>query len=858
MIAPTAALRGLRAQGTATVAAVVVAALTTACVVAALAVGIGVQRGADAFVEKADHDITVIVGPGAGATPDSIEVELARRISRMDGVAEVYPMVSAPVELFDYDGRRLGDTDRYRDAVSWHDRAGAPYTFTAGEAPERRGEVALPSPVVEASGVLIGDSVLMRVGDRENWLTVTGAFQEVGGTGPDDTTGALLSASNARNLLTGTPTRADRLLVAGEPGVDERALADTIVTGLAQETGEPDEGAAMAVGGADGEVAVVPMERLRQERAARLGDREALAHTVLIVAAVTALAVGGTLLAAIASRSAHRRAREFALLRSVGVGADRIRRTLLTEALIVGSLGSLLGVPAGILLAGYGAGPMEVLGAGAFAGAPVLGPLVITAGAMTGPVLAAASAHRSRRRAARTPPVPVADTAAAPGSAHVNAVAGTLLIVSGGAAIVHGLLGDGPSALPAAIGGAAAVLLGVVVIVPLVCAPVLRALFAPVVAVTGVPGRVARANALDDPRRAVAAIAALMIGAGTVVLLGTLDRSAQASHADRIAHGIGTDHLVRSQDTSLPLPTALLAGIEEAEAVDRVVPVATTGIEVHGEPGVLAVADPEGLAEALGWTLREGSARHGKGEVLVDGAVAAREGWEVGDRLEATFAGGSWTELTIAGIHRANPLLGADYLMSDAAFERSAAGAAEPVTASVHVIAGPDGARASGEALAEAVREVEGVVLLDRDAIAKEGERWSAERAALVRWALVPAVALALVATAALLSRSVRERAGEFRTLRAAGMFRGQTGRVVLLEAVVISAFGGAMGVLTGVLLASVVQGALEGRGMTVLAVPYGLLGAVIALAPVAGALAALVPARDAARTDPVPAPETR
>ncbi|WAP52870.1 ABC transporter permease [Arthrobacter sp. ATA002] len=115
------------------------------------------------------------------------------------------------------------------------------------------------------------------------------------------------------------------------------------------------------------------------------------------------------------------------------------------------------------------------------------------------------------------------------------------------------------------------------------------------------------------------------------------------------------------------------------------------------------------------------------------------------------------------------------------------------------------------------------------------------------------AVLIALVGVANTLSLSVLERTRESSLLRALGLTRGQLRGMLALEAVLIAGvaalFGSALGALYGWLG---VQSALGTLAAVVPAVPWLQLGAVLAVALVAGLAASVLPARRAARLSPV------
>jgi putative ABC transport system permease protein len=98
------------------------------------------------------------------------------------------------------------------------------------------------------------------------------------------------------------------------------------------------------------------------------------------------------------------------------------------------------------------------------------------------------------------------------------------------------------------------------------------------------------------------------------------------------------------------------------------------------------------------------------------------------------------------------------------------------------------------------------------------------------------------------LALSVLERTRELGLLRAVGLGRGQTMRMVTVEAVVISVFGALLGVAVGAGMGSAVVQALDGEGITELVLPWTRMGTYLVLAGFVGVIAAVLPAIRAAR----------
>ena len=112
------------------------------------------------------------------------------------------------------------------------------------------------------------------------------------------------------------------------------------------------------------------------------------------------------------------------------------------------------------------------------------------------------------------------------------------------------------------------------------------------------------------------------------------------------------------------------------------------------------------------------------------------------------------------------------------------------------------------------------------------------------------AVVIALLGIVNTLALSVIERTREIGLLRAVGVSRRQLRRMVRLEAVVVAVLGAVLGIGMGLVFGIALQRAIADQGVDVLAVPWVQLALFVVFAAVAGVLAAVLPARRAARLD--------
>jgi putative ABC transport system permease protein len=267
---------------------------------------------------------------------------------------------------------------------------------------------------------------------------------------------------------------------------------------------------------------------------------------------------------------------------------------------------------------------------------------------------------------------------------------------------------------------------------------------------------------------------------------------------------------------------------------------------VGGTETLLAAVDPATLDRTLVLDHeRGGSAGLAGAGLLVDAPTATARGWDVGDTVPLVSASGQSAELTVGGVFAANQAVAPAVVSLET--WTATGGATLDRYVYVDTAAGLDTAslRASLEA---ALEPYPVVTLKDREEFAGEQKGQVDQILLLINALLVLSVLIAVLGIVNTLAMSVLERTREIGLLRAVGMSRPQLRRMVRLESVLISVYGSALGLGLGALLGISLTRALSDQGITELVVPGGRLALLLVLGAVVGVLAAVWPARRAAR----------
>ncbi len=553
------------------------------------------------------------------------------------------------------------------------------------------------------------------------------------------------------------------------------------------------------------------------------------------------------------------RTRELGLLRALGADRRQVRRSVLIEALLLGLVGSTLGLAAGI---GLALGLIELMG--------LLGmnlkstEMVITwatpvSSYVVGVGVTFVAAYLPARRAAHVSPMAAladAEIAGVGRPLKVRAVAGSVVAVAGAGALVGCAVADKTSSAASLLGlGIVLTLIATVIAGPLLVRPVIRVLGGAFPAVFGSVGRMSQRNALRNPRRTGATAAALMVGLALVGGLSVASASMTKSFDRQIDDTLGADFVVQN-NTFMPFSAEITGKIEDTEGAGLVVRQRFTPLEVALPDGENVETTAAGygarLDDVANLKYAEGSSRTAlaPGRIGMDKEFARKHGVRVGDVLPVTFPGGREAKLTVGAFtDQAAP---EGFAVEGGLFLGLG-------TVEKYVPDGQDSAvyvNAASGTSADTLRERLEKTL---DSYPQVQVRDQADYKELIRqqiavmlylvYALLGlAIVIAVLGVVNTLALSVVERTREIGLLRAIGLGRRQLRRMIRLESVVIAVFGALLGLALGLVWGVAVQQVLALQGMRELAFPWPTIVAVVIGSVVVGLAAALLPALRASR----------
>ena len=703
-----------------------------------------------------------------------------------------------------------------------------PYVLQDGAAPGGAGEVLVDETTAADNDLQVGDriQVLTQTGPLDETISGLVSFGESGSLAGATVT--LFDPQTAQAEL-GEPGTYTEVLALGDGSVDDATLRDRISEVLPPRT--------EALTG-------------QQLAAADSGDiKSALSFfsTFLLVFATIAIFVGSFIIFNTFSMRVAQRSRELALLRALGASRRQVNRAVILEAAVVGVIGSTLGLGLGVLLS---IGLQQVIGI--FLGDLPTDGLVFQGSTvlwayLTGVVVTIVSAVAPARRATHIPPVAALrdDVALPESSLRRRALVGTAMLAVGIAAMVSGLVGEA-GILWVGL-GALGIFLGVAMLSPFLSRPVVGGVGSLLPRVWGPIGRLARENARRNPRRTAATASALMIGLALVSAGGVLASSIVKSANGIIDRSVGADFIVTA-DNFMPIPSDVAEEIRSVDGVDAVTSFRSGQAQVGKSVVSLQGVTADTVDRTLKLTVVTGDVESLADEdtMLVDKDVAKEKGWKVGDEVPTTFGKTGDTDLVVGGTYEQNQIAG-DYLIGLETYDANYSQRLDEVVAmTIKPDADPDEVRSELQSTADSSN----LQIRDQSEFKDEQRNQINQLLGFIFVLLALAVLIAALGIVNTLALSVIERTREIGLLRAVGMGRRQVRRMVRLESVVIAVFGTLLGLVLGVALGSALVTALSGEGIDELVIPYGQLVAYLVVGALIGVLAAVWPARRAARLD--------
>jgi putative ABC transport system permease protein len=784
-------------------------------------------RSTDAVVRSSRH---LRPTNGAPAVRGTIPAAALATVRATPGVQAAEPERRGTAAVVGKDGRLVdGDPNRAVPvALGWTATdALNPLRIVAGTPPTAPDDVVVDRTTRADGHLAVGDRVRVVGPGGSEPFRISGVVTY---GGADDAAGAQVVAftpATAARFL-GLSDRVSEIRVQGAAGWSQDRLVDSLDRTLAGAAG----------------VEVVTGATAAAEARTDAGRSLQLFDTFLLTFAIVALVVGAFVIYNTFSITVAQRSKETALLRAIGASRRQVLRSIVLEALFVGTIASALGVGLGLGAAVLLRAALESFGMSLPSTATVVAGRTIAVAMVIGVVVTLLSAYLPARRAARIAPVEaLRDSTVEPGRGrHGRAVAGALVTAAGGAAIAQGLAGADAGIIGL---GAFGVFVGVAMLGPAIAGPFARVIGLPLW-LRGETGRLARANAVRNPRRTAATASALMIGVGLVAMMTVFAASTRTSISDTIETAMKGDSIVRTQAGMGGLDPSVAARIAALPEVAAVTPLRYTNASVGGSTKDVTAIDPAHMAETVEANVARGSfADLGLDGVAVQAREAESKHLRLGDTVTLDFPETGARPLRVVAVYDTQEPLG-KYAISLATYDANVT----PRVDSDIVVANAPGVTntQARHAIERVLRDTPTAELLTESQFKGQMADRINRMLNLVYVLLVLALVIAFFGIANTLALSVVERTREIGLLRAVGMARSQVRASVRWEAVLIALLGTALGVAIGLGFSWAIVTALEKDGFHEVTVPAGQLAAIAGLSALGAVVAAALPARRAAR----------
>ena len=771
---------------------------------------------------------------GSGVSRGPIAASVLDQVKAVDGVRVAEGSVTGYALLTDTEGKAVltkggAPTQGYsmpRDVTLRGD-----VNLSSGHEPRGPHEVVIDATSAEKHHIALGSDINILFRGPTQEFTVVGTVEFGGEKNLGGTTSAYFDTATAQKVLGSTDTF-DAINVRAAAGVSDKELVKRLDAAV------PDT--AEAVTGA----------HVAKENADAVAESLKMVTIMFMIFAGIALFVGSFIIWNTFTMIVTQRSREIALLRAVGATRRQVLKNLLGEALLLGVGASAVGVALGIGVAKGLNALMAVLGFTLPTTSTQIEPRTIWVSVLVGTVVTLVAAVVPARRATKVLPVE-ALREATPGSrppSKKRLVIGALTLVGGVAAVLNALYGDGS---PKLIGfGVPVALIGVITLAPVAARPLAAAIGWPL-RLRGVPGDLARQNAMRNPRRTASTATALMIGLTLVISMGVFSASLKASFSGLIKSSTTADlYLARASNGSEGFSPSATKAVAAVPGVRAASAMGWGMARINGADTAYNSLDPATAEETLTLKVSSGSLKNlGADGVLVAKKTATASHLTVGSTLPAEFASTGKHDLKVAGIfNQTGGFADSTYLISVAG-QDALAGSHLDTTALVLLDKGAD-AGAVKTRIEAALANHPDAKILTQDEFTKEAAGFIDQLLTFVTVMLLLAVFIALLGIVNTLALSVYERTRELGLLRAVGMTRAQVRAMVRWESVVISLIGAAAGAVLGIGLGLVLAQALKDEGIKSVSVPWASISLYVVAAAVAGVVAAVGPGRSASRVD--------
>ena len=603
----------------------------------------GSNSDADVYVRGATEEKQE---PGGSVTSynstyNEISTSIIPDIENVDGVASAdATMQLGNAVLLDHNGDALTTVGAPTLVIGVdQDAPWRSAHFVSGEYPQTDDEVALLEDTADKAGLKTGDTAKLIVDGEAREMTVSGVF-----TSPSTQLGAILilaRPSFVQHVLQEEGEDTSSIQFIGVYGskttpLDEEAqqqLADRINKAL------PKSADAHAVTG----------DSVRDDATKSIQDQLGFIQPLILIFAAIALFVGAFIIANTFTMIVRESMRGYALLRSVGASPLQVFASVLIQAVILGLVGSGIGV-----LLGWGL--LELIAKGMtqsgmpLSGSPTPSAPDVIVGVLVGVIVTILGAALPAKAAAAAPPIQAMNETVNPekpvrargwigiAMVAVGAAFWVLCYLDADKRVDWQWLKDLGSGWTLGL-GAAFVVIGAIVCAPAFVAPAAKVLGWIPSKAFPVTGKLATRNIGRAKRRTANTAAALFIGVAIVSCLGVVASSMKTSVSDLVDNNVNADYVVMAASMTQPISTKAVDAVEDTEGVgaSSAVSMLPTVKVTNATKTIMPTTSKVDLFTKIAPVERQdGDAAKAieNGEAVIGRTVANDEHWKIGDTID--------------------------------------------------------------------------------------------------------------------------------------------------------------------------------------------------------------------------------
>ncbi len=792
----------------------------------------GAEKGVSVVVRG--HENFKVTGFDAGPTeeralvPDSV----LQQVLAVPGVDDAVGVASGYAQVV-YKGKAVVNGGAPNIGTAWvGKKPESALHLVRGREPTVPGEILVDIKSAEKYHIPLGANVDVIASGKTLPATVVGDLR----FGDSSLGGATITAfvpSQAQELLVGAKGQWTTVQASADPGVSQPVLKERVQKAL------DDAGLSDAV--------VVQTEKAyAADQADQVKSQLKFFNILLLVFAFISVFVAVFIIFNTFTVLVAQRTRELALLRALGASRRQVLSSVVFEAAIVGLGSGIVGIGLGMLVADGLRALLGVFGGSFETVSLQLRGRTIIVSLLVGGLATVVAAIVPAVRATRIPPVAAMrdDYVLPTPSLRRRTRIGVALLVIGVVLLTIGVKNG--KALSIGL-GAFIMFRAVVSLSPVLSRPIVGGIGRLLPRFWGTTGRLARENALRNPKRTAATASALMIGIALTTTMSIMAASITTSANAAIDKSVGADFIITANNFN-PVSDSVAAAAAKVPGAGAVTSFRAGTLKVKNSTTQVQGVTADTVVDTLRLEARAGSVDNiANGAVLISQKVADNNHWHVGTKIPVEYSLTGKQTLTVQAVYAKNPIAG-DYLIGLDTYDANFRNRLDQVVA-VKAAAGANLGQVRAD-LSKVLKSYPSLKLQDQTEFKADQKRQINQVLAFVLALLVLSLLIAWLGIVNTLALSVFERTREVGLLRAVGMGTKQVRRMVRLEAVVIALFGALLGVALGLGYGAALVQALHSQGIDTTSFPVGQLVAYLFIGMIAGVTAAWWPARRASKLD--------